>query len=341
MMRNILLRGVAFVLLLLALDRAIYLVGSYLRDHSRLPLKLDVALNRQVPYDVAVFGSSRTYHHFDAELLQQLTGRSTFNFGADGANFDQQWLTVRAWLEAGHQPKVVVFEADATSLTANSLRFSKANFREWMLESPAVLKIFVSDRSPLDLLEAAFVTWGLRSTAFANRLPELLKAWRHRDDPNWFCDGGCRYAQGSLLLPANGWSPPPPATTDALGAGKVSGEEPRFDAGRLARFDALADLVDRHGAVLLLVETPRYRAEPPQRADAAAEEFFCKLARERGNVIYARLRHVDGLDKAVSSYADGAHLNASGAEVLTRAFSPILGAAIKGGLPSAERCIFR
>ncbi|CCG41400.1 hypothetical protein PHAMO_270241 [Magnetospirillum molischianum DSM 120] len=265
-------------------------------------------------------------------MLGEATEQSVFNFGADGANFDQQFLTLKIWLESGHHPKLVIFEADPESLNPASLHFDTTQFREWALENTQIHDLFLPETFPKKELEAFFARYVLKSSVLANRLPELFRAWTNRNNPGWLCFGlgDCRYRQGSLLMPPRDWTPP----------AVLSSADYALSAKRQAGFVELVEMAQRHGIKVLLIETPRYDVDDTLGEDTRRQTrtFFCGLTENRPDVVYADLSKINGLDKDPQNYVDAMHLNISGAEAFTSGVIPLVRAMLVGQ-STGERCL--
>lgn len=66
--------------------------------------------------DVLVTGSSRALVHYDARMLEQELGRSTYNIGLNGSQTDMQVARFKTYLRNNRAPKLLIHNLDAFSL---------------------------------------------------------------------------------------------------------------------------------------------------------------------------------------------------------------------------------
>lgn len=65
--------------------------------------------------EVVITGSSRALTHYDAPLLQALTGRSVYNIGLNGSQTDMQVARLKSYLANNAPPRMVVHNLDLFS----------------------------------------------------------------------------------------------------------------------------------------------------------------------------------------------------------------------------------
>ena len=342
-MRQAITRFIVFVALLVVLDRLVYAGAVFLRDHGAHPVEIDLI------YDdggwnppVVFFGDSRTRRNFDMHEVENLTGLAAYDFGRDGASAEQNLFMLEEYLRNKHHPSVVVFEADPQFLDERYGLFLKEDFRDHVAVVPDPSELLGQSRPTLQQRVSAFaVTWLVKSASLANRLPDLLRRWRMRGAAGasevYFHQCGlperpllCRYYNG--------------ANNFVIGNGeKMTGRRFPFniDAERIALFEHIAWLAEQNDFRLMLLETPRLQGDQasPEEQKQRAEAFYCGLAQAHRSVLYARLTHLDGIDRDPALYWDWEHFNGIGATKMSQLAAPFITALANRQRP--EACSFQ
>jgi hypothetical protein len=338
-MRRTIAKLLVFVGLLLVLDRLVYAGAVYLRDHGGHPAEIDLI------YDdggwnppIVFFGDSRTRHNFDMHAVEKLTGLAAYDFGRDNASAEQSLFMLEEYLRHKHRPSVVVFEADPLLLDKGYGQFHKEDFRDHLAAEPDLSDPLRQSRPTLQQRVRAFaVTWLVKSASLPDRPLKLWHRWRAqraaaRPEAEFHSCGPpethllCRYYNG--------------ADNFVLGNGETMTGHPlpfNIDAERTALFEHIVSLAEQYDFRLMLLETPRlhgdqaYPAEQKRRADA----FYCGLAQAHGSVLYARLTHLDGIDRDPALYWDWEHFNGAGATKMSQLVAPLIAALANRQRPEA------
>jgi hypothetical protein len=74
--------------------------------------------------DIVIFGSSHASEHFDAPLMQKLTGKTTFNFGNQGQSLLYTYPLVKSIL-AYHKPQLIIVNLDYSELQYKSEAYDR------------------------------------------------------------------------------------------------------------------------------------------------------------------------------------------------------------------------
>ncbi|MES2377301.1 MAG: hypothetical protein V4553_12010 [Bacteroidota bacterium] len=74
--------------------------------------------------DIVIFGSSHASEHFDAPLMQKLTGKTTFNFGNQGQSILYTYPLVKSIL-AYHKPLLIIVNLDYSELQYKSEAYER------------------------------------------------------------------------------------------------------------------------------------------------------------------------------------------------------------------------
>ena len=338
-MRHAITRLVVFVALLVALDRLFYAGAVFLRDHSGHPTEIDLIYDEggwNPP--VVFFGDSRTRHNFDMSEVENLTDLAAYDFGRNNASAEQSLFMLEEYLHHNHRPSVVVFEADPQFLDKKYGKFHTEDFRDRLAVVPDPSELLRQSRPTLPQRASAFaVTWLTKSASLPNRLPDLWQRWRMQGAAGasevQFHQCGvperpmlCRYYNG--------------ADNFVIGNGAKMTEHPiqfNIDPERIALFEHIVSLAEQDDLQLMLLETPRlhgdqaYPAEQKQRAEA----FYCGLAQAHRSVLYARMTHIDGIDRDPALYWDWQHFNSVGATKMSQLIAPLITALASRRRPEA------
>jgi hypothetical protein len=342
-MRQAIFKIFVFVVLLLVLDRLVYAGAVFLRDHSGHPTEINLIYDEggwNAP--VVFFGDSRTAHNFDMHEVENLTGLAAYDFGRDNASAEQNVFMLEEYLHHKHHPSVVIFEADPPFLDGRYGRFHKEDFRDHVAVVPDPSELLRQSRPTLQQRASAFaVTWLMNSASLPNRLPELWYRWRTPGaaDASEVQFHPCAPPERHTLCRYyNG------ADNFVIGNGAVMAGSPmpfHIDAERTALFERIVALAEQNDFRLMLLETPRlqgdqfYPTEQKQRADA----FYCGLAQAHRSVLYARMTHIDGVDRDPALYWDWEHFNGIGATKMSQLIAPYIAALVSRQRP--EACLFQ
>jgi hypothetical protein len=85
--------------------------------------------------DLAIYGSSRAWVHFNPEILKNRTGLNTYNFGVDGQNFDIQYLRHQEYFENNLKPKLIVFSLDVFTFEKKNKLYNSDQFLPYMFQN--------------------------------------------------------------------------------------------------------------------------------------------------------------------------------------------------------------
>jgi hypothetical protein len=337
-MRRAIVKAALFVVLFVLLDRLVYAGMIFLRDAVPLTETADLLYREDQNPQIVFFGDSRTRHHFDMHVIQSATGLVSYNFAVDGANTAQSLFMLEEYLRHGHQPRIVVFEADPPLLDSRYQRFDKSMFREHLAFVPDAEDLVEAPHLSWSQLVSAFsATWLAKTASLPNRLPDIWKRWRKRSKLREVVNATLRpcgeyqcidYNGSSLIVPTEKVIVPQKSTY-------------RIDELPKRLYRRVAELAATHHFWLVLDEVPLFQIDEvyPRDISEEARDFYCGLAKAHDEVLYARLLHGDGIDKDASLYYDWAHLNRTGAEKLSRVIAPLLSELIRSG--RAEPCVLQ
>ncbi len=88
----------------------------------------------QVNAEIVICGSSRALTHYDPRIIEQATGRSTFNIGLNGSQTDMQLARLQAYLQHNQRPKLVIQNLDPFSLVTSHEIYDPAQYLPYLNE---------------------------------------------------------------------------------------------------------------------------------------------------------------------------------------------------------------
>lgn len=101
-------------------------------------------LEKEIDSDIAIYGSSRAWVHFNSNLLTDSLGHDSYNFGVDGHNFWIQYLRHKIYIENNRRPKVIILSVDYSTLQKREDLFNYNQFLPYMLWNEDI-KEYTSD----------------------------------------------------------------------------------------------------------------------------------------------------------------------------------------------------
>ncbi len=122
-------------LIALAYPVDIYLSKHLQRSHD-YPGEMEVwrdIYQGNIEADIAVYGSSRAWTHFDPRILEDSLGLQVYNLGIDGHNFRLQYLRHKEYLAHNRKPRFILMSVEAFTLEQRTDLYEKNQFLPFML----------------------------------------------------------------------------------------------------------------------------------------------------------------------------------------------------------------
>ena len=91
-------------------------------------------MNGQINADIVISGSSRALVHYNAPLIEKITGVSTYNIGLNGSQTDMQLAFLKSYLKHNAKPKLVVHNLDMHSFRVTRDPFNLVQFVPYLHE---------------------------------------------------------------------------------------------------------------------------------------------------------------------------------------------------------------
>ena len=104
--------------------------------------------------DIAIYGSSRAWTHFDPEIIENKTGKTVYNYGLDGHNFWLQYLRHHELSKYNKQSALIVLSVDVFSLQKRKDLFNYNQFLPYMLWDRDIFK-YTSSYEGFQLIDYA------------------------------------------------------------------------------------------------------------------------------------------------------------------------------------------
>lgn len=87
----------------------------------------------EIKSDIAIYGSSRAWVHFDPIIIENILGKTVYNYGIDGHNFWLQYLRHLEYLEYNNKPDYILLSVDIFSLDKRENLYNYEQFLPYML----------------------------------------------------------------------------------------------------------------------------------------------------------------------------------------------------------------
>ncbi|MFK7905771.1 MAG: hypothetical protein AB8B69_11630 [Chitinophagales bacterium] len=93
----------------------------------------DDIFDGKIDSDIAVYGSSRAWMHFDTPMMTDSLGHNSYNFGMNGNGFLTQYLRHKMYLKHNRKPKVIMLSVDYFTLEKRDHIINHFQFLPYML----------------------------------------------------------------------------------------------------------------------------------------------------------------------------------------------------------------
>jgi len=135
-------------IVLLAYPIDVLLSYWYKKSH-RYPGEMEVwnaIYDGSAQCDLAIYGSSRAWVHFDPKILSDSLNCGVYNFGMDGQNFVLQYLRHKEFIKFNPYPKHIVLSLDVFSLSIKGGIYEMKQFLPYVLWNPSLAKGTVNNQ---------------------------------------------------------------------------------------------------------------------------------------------------------------------------------------------------
>lgn len=92
----------------------------------------NAVLEGKLKSDIYVYGSSRSWVHFNSKIIQESLGMTTYNLGIDGNGFDLQYFRHKLALQYNPKPKLIIHSVDIGTFEHISM-FNPDQFLPYLL----------------------------------------------------------------------------------------------------------------------------------------------------------------------------------------------------------------
>lgn len=287
-MKRFLIRLLFFLSLMFILDRGFGVAMKYLQDHAKGGyVGLHNYILHQANEDILIFGSSRAIHHYNPQIIENSLGMSCYNCGQDGNGI----LLFYGWwrlMKERYRPKMIIYDVNPKF----DLLVGRDNHR--------------------------YLGW-LRSEYYNDAVKEVFEAidptekykmqsmmYRYNSK---FLQNITDYFHPLFKISANGYLP----NTGKMNKMKIKDPELFVDVDKLKIdfFEKFTEDVTSNGIQLVYTVSPYWYG--------MNEELFepLKIICKRYNISFINYVNDISFVKNDDMFADGAHLNAHGADVFT------------------------
>ena len=130
--------------------------------------------NGKINANIAIYGSSRAWVHYDPQIIEEITGRSAYNFGEDGSNIMLQYVRHKQYLKHNIKPKKVILSVDMWTIRENVNTYPTQRFYPYMLFKNDVLNLLKKEN--IEFNTALFYTPMLRFVKSKHSMQHLFKS---------------------------------------------------------------------------------------------------------------------------------------------------------------------
>jgi hypothetical protein len=290
-----------FTIVLLGLDRAVNF-GMHRIKTSGFGVSNRI-MSGQVNAEIVVSGSSRALTHYESEVIEKITGYSTFNIGRNGSQTDMQLAFLKAYLQNNAKPKLVIHNLDLYSFQTSKEIFDPAQYMPYLDQRPiyeAIRRIYPDAWKWKYLPLYDYVAEDMRFSWF--RGLRALLGIQPRED----------HVQGFLPRHTS-WT----GDFEKFRASNPNGVMTEMQEEGVRCIKKLIELCQREGIKLLLVYSPEYYEI--QRLERNRGEIFGKIREICGAYGVPFWDYSDSrISRDRNYFYNSQHLNADGAGVFSR-----------------------
>ena len=306
-MKKFFLNIVYFLLPMLVLSYPLdLLLSNTLKKISDFPAEFEVwndIYDGNLQCDLAIYGSSRAWVHFNSKILEDSLNIPVYNFGFDGYNFWMQHLRHLEYLKHNSPPKHIVLSVDIYSFQRRSDLYAISQFLPYILWNKNFTdytKTFTGFNS---------FDYYLPLTRYQGRFGDVLPVFT-----NLFRSSSEKYRYKGYRGMDAGWN-------SNLEKAKAEMEYYTvvFDSATIKLFQQFMEECKNLGIGLTLVYSPEYI--DGQKFVMNRQEIIdlCNKLTENSNVVF-----IDYSDSELCYKKDffynALHLNSKGADRFTRMF---------------------
>lgn len=129
------------------------LISHSLRQGKYFPAENEVwndIYDGKIKADIAIYGSSRAWVHYDARLFENLTGVSAYNFGEDGSNIMIQLIRHKEYIKNNQPPKLILLSVDMWTIRKNVNTYPTERYYPYMLFKTDIKRMLVEHKIDFD-----------------------------------------------------------------------------------------------------------------------------------------------------------------------------------------------
>lgn len=251
--------------------------------------------------EMAVYGSSRAWVHFNAQLMQDSLRLPVYNFGTDGHNFRLQYLRHLEYLKHNQKPLAIIMSVDAFTLQRRTDLYQSEQFLPIMLWNTDVYD-YTHDYKGFDRCDY-FVPL-VRYAGQAQSLKRIV---------------GVAMGTSPTAVRHKGFAGRDLVWNDDLEKAQANKEKYtiRFDSPTINLFERFLQECDEQDITVILVYTPEYIDGQHFIANRdVLMQYYRKTARKNG------IHFLDFSQDAIcfdqSLFYNANHLNSRGADAFTQ-----------------------
>jgi len=243
--------------------------------------------------DVLLFGSSRAAHHFIPDIMEQISGFSTYNNGIDAADLLFSEMQLKETLKR-YKPKCIVLESSPSSLFITDARAGYKLLQPYYSRDTSISNMLTRN-SALDKVKYISSIYPYNSN-IASLLKGVIKK-------------SVDLYKG--YIPVNG-------SIDTNGINSFVNKSYINDKLPIDQLGYLNDFIQtcrKHEVTLIIVSSPVFRVN--ENHDVMVKKFqsFCEQFKEVHYLDYTKYQPVYGNPKF---FKDNTHMNNNGATIFSQ-----------------------
>tara|TARA_R100000935_G_scaffold14097_1_gene28401 strand:- start:165 stop:1124 length:960 start_codon:yes stop_codon:yes gene_type:complete len=261
--------------------------------------------NGKINDDIFIYGSSRAWVHISPQILEEKLGRTAYNFGFDGQNFDIQNLVHQEVLRYNSKPKYIIYSLDVFTFMRKDEIHNNIQFLPYMFMN-GNLRSYLSSYNGHSYYD--YYLPMIRYAGKSQVIQQALKFSNNRDSVRPFRLKGYR---GKEAL----WNDDLKKAKE-----KQSNLVIKIDSELVEDFKVFLDKCESDNIKVIFVYTPEY-FEGQNFVSNRSEiiSLYKKIAENR------QIPFIDYSDDILSTqreyFYNSSHLNKKGAELFTKKLS--------------------
>jgi hypothetical protein len=290
-MKRFVIRLLAFLMLMLIVDRGVGLGMRYMQEHAKGGYigHHNKIINSNE--DILIFGSSRAIHHYNPQIIEDSLGMSCYNCGQDGNGI----ILFYGWwqlMKEKHTPKLVIYDVNP----GFDLLLGESNqkYLGW-------LRSEYEDKDIKQIFE---------EVDFTEKYKMQSMMYRYNSK---FLQNIVDYVHPIFKIKSDGFLPLKGEMNEMkIKKMQKESKQPKIDSLKLELIEKLVVDIKKHNSRVIFVASPVWYGKENSQFDALYNicgEYGISFYNYSNSLKYVRNNYY---------FKDGSHLNARGADEFTK-----------------------